>query len=792
MMRAFRTAAVLGAGVMGTQIAAHLANAGLTVYLLDLPAKNGSKNSLVNAALKKASRQKPSVFFTQATKRRVVAGNFDDDWHRLATVDWVIEAVVEDLAIKQQLMEKLEAVVGDRTIISTNTSGLPIHTIAEGRSLDFRRRFLGTHFFNPPRYLKLLELIPTNDTDPAVVEQMKWFGRMHLGKGVVLAKDTPNFIANRVGMFATLLGLRWWLQEGYTIEEIDRLTGTLVGRPKSATFRTADLVGLDTLLYVIEHLYEAIPHDESREIFQAPDILRELVGTGTLGAKSGQGFYKKAEGKILSLHPDTWTYELPQPMDLGYLEDINRLRLGDRLRALYREPGRAGDFFRQTTLEILAYAANRIPEIADLPVAIDRALRWGFGWQLGPFQIWDELGFETVLDDMQAAGLLLPDWIEQMVEEGYQHFYTHREGEAVESRLQQGYDPSMGGCGYTDVELHTDEIDLEELKHDPRRTVWHNPEAALLDLGDGVLLYEFRSKGNTLSNDVLAGLQASLNLLESKDYRGLVIGNGGQNFSAGANLKEMAYAAREGGAEAISALIQQFQTLMQRIHYFPKPIVAAVQGRALGGGCELVLACPHVVASAETYIGLVELSVGLVPAGGGLLRMVSRAVDRAPSESPNHIQPWLQKAFETIATATVSNSAAEAIEQGFLPTDTVVVMNGDRRLYVAKQEVIRLANEGYSPPPDNHNLWLMGSSARALMEHAAFTMHEAGFASDYDRHLANQLAYAMTGGELTVPALVDEQYLLDLERAAFVPLLAEPKTQERMAYLLKHKKPLRN
>ncbi|MGK7909716.1 MAG: 3-hydroxyacyl-CoA dehydrogenase/enoyl-CoA hydratase family protein [Synechococcus sp.] len=792
MMRSFRTAAVLGAGVMGTQIAAHLANAGLTVHLLELPAKTGEKNSLVQASLKKASRKSPPIFFTKTSAQRIVAGNFEDDFHRLVDVDWVIEAVVENLDIKQQLMERLESVVGDRTVISTNTSGLPIRDIVAGRSLDFRRRFLGTHFFNPPRYLKLLELIPTADTDPALVERMKEFGRMHLGKGVVVAKDTPNFIANRVGMFATMLGLRWWLDKGYTIEEIDFLTGTLVGRPKSATFRTADLVGLDTLQYVTEHLYAAIPHDESREVFAIPEIVRDLVATGTLGAKTGQGFYKKVKREILSLNPETWAYEAAKPMDLDHLESLSKLALGDRLRALYNDPGRGGAFFRETTLEILAYAANRIPEIADRPLDIDRSLRWGFGWEIGPFQLWDELGVEMVLDDMLTAGLAIPDWIELMLESGFTKFYTHASEAGDEPRTGQGYDPSMGGCGYTDLETHADEIDLEELKLDPKRTVWQNPEAALLDLGDGVLLYEFRSKGNTLSNLVLSGLDASLSLLETSSYRGLVIGNGGQNFSAGANLKEMAHAAREGGAEAISGLIQQFQTLMQRIHYFHKPIVAAVQGRALGGGCELVLACPHVVAAAETYIGLVELSVGLVPAGGGMLRMVTRAVDRAPSEAPSHIQPWLQKAFETIATATVSNSAAEAIELGFLPTDAVVVMNGDRCLYVAKQEVMRLANEGYIPPAKNHNLWLMGSSARALMEHAAYTMHEAGFASDYDRVLANKLAFAMTGGDLSTPTLVDEQYLLDLERQAFVPLLAEPKTQERMAYLLRHKKPLRN
>ncbi|WP_017323939.1 3-hydroxyacyl-CoA dehydrogenase/enoyl-CoA hydratase family protein [Synechococcus sp. PCC 7336] len=785
MFRPFRTAAVLGAGVMGSQIAAHLANAGLTVHLLDLPSDRGSKNARTEMALKKGQKQSPPIFFSETVARRVLAGNFEDDFHRLSGVDWVIEAVVENLPVKQELMERIEAVVGEDAIISTNTSGLPVSEIARGRSPSFRRRFLGTHFFNPPRYLKLLELIPTTETDPQVLERVQWFGRMHLGKGVVVAKDTPNFIANRIGVFATMLALKWWLDEGYTIEEIDTLTGTLVGRPKSATFRTADLVGLDTLLYVTDHLYEAIPHDESRKLLLAPEVMRKLVATGSLGAKTGQGFYKKVDRQILSLNPDSLEYELPRPLDLD-LEAIAKLPLNDRLPDLYADPGRAGAFFRQTSLEILAYAASRIPEIANSPIEIDRALRWGFGWQLGPFQTWDALGFSKVLEDMKAANLTVPDWVEQMELSGLTEFYNRVEEGSAE--VLWVYVPETG---YAPVDITPDELDLDDLKADPAKTLWSNPEAALLDIGDGVLLYEFRSKGNTLTDKVVRGLNEVLDFLESASYSGLVIGNDGPNFSAGANLQEMAGTAQQGGADAVAQMLAQFQGLMQRLRYFPKPIVAAMRGRALGGGCELVMACPHVVAAAESYIGLVELSVGLVPAGGGMLRMVSRAVDRAASESPSHIQPWLKAAFETIATAKVSNSAAEAIALGYLPADTVVVMNGDRLLYVAKQEVMRLEREGYAPPPDNV-LMLLGSSARAVLEHMAYTMVEGGYASEYDRALAHRLAYAMTGGELTVPSLVPEQYLLDLERQAFVPLLAEAKTQERMAYLLKHKKPLRN
>ncbi|WP_250121367.1 3-hydroxyacyl-CoA dehydrogenase/enoyl-CoA hydratase family protein [Chroococcidiopsis sp. CCMEE 29] len=779
MLKPFRTAAVLGAGVMGSQIAAHLANAGLTVYLLDLPANTSNKNELVETSFKKALKLSPPIFFTEKTARRVILGNFDQHFHLVAQVDWVIEAVMENLGIKQQLMERLEGVIGEDTIVSTNTSGLPIRAIAKGRSDSFRKRFLGTHFFNPPRYLKLLEVIPTTDTDPQVLERVKWFGRLHLGKGVVVAKDTPNFIANRIGVYVTMLGLRALIEQAYTIEEIDTLTGTIAGRPKSATFRTADLVGLDTLMYVADNLYPAIPHDESREVFRVPELLRKLVETGTLGAKTGQGFYKKQDRQILSLNLKTLTYEPAKPLNLGDIAAIDKIPdLGDRLRALYRDPSRAGAFFRQSTLQMLGYSAFRIPEIADSPADIDRAMRWGFGWELGPFEIWDALGFETVLADMKAAGIPVPEWVERMQYTGVGGFYEPEEA---------------GGAAFFSASslLPTDEINLAALKANPKRTLWQNPEAALLDLGDGVVLYEFRSKGNTLSLQVVDGLAQVLDLLENGDLRGLVIGNGSPNFSGGANLAEMAMLAQS-GFQAIADLIVKFQTLLQRIHYSTQPIVAAIGGRTLGGGCELVMACPQVVAAAETYIGLVELSVGLIPGAGGLMRTVTWAADRAATESPHHIQPFLRQAFETIGMAKVSNSAHEAQQLGFLPPTTKIVMNGDRRLAVAKEEVLRLEREGYAPPPERNAIMVLGCPGRAMLEHAAYIFHQGGFITEYDRYLANRLAYVMTGGELSAPALVDEDYLLQLEREAFLPLLSQPKTQERIAYVLKNKKPLRN
>nr|RNJ66629.1 MAG: 3-hydroxyacyl-CoA dehydrogenase/enoyl-CoA hydratase family protein [Leptolyngbya sp. IPPAS B-1204] len=782
MFKPFRTAAVLGAGVMGTQIAAHLANAGLMVELLDLPAASASKNDLVEAAFKKALKQSPPIFFTEKTAHRVRLGNFEQHFDRIANVDWVIEAVVENLDVKQQLMQRLEATVSEQTIISTNTSGLPIQAIAQSRSASFRRRFLGTHFFNPPRYLKLLELIPTPDTDPAVLQRMQWFGRLHLGKGIVIAKDTPNFIGNRIGMYVTMLGLQAWIEQGYTIEEIDALTGTLIGRPKSATFRTADLVGLDTLLYVAENLYPAIPDDESRETFRVPEVLRKLVATGTLGAKTGQGFYKKQKGEILSLNRETLTYEPAKPLnfDIQSIQAIEKLPLAERLRALYRDSGRAGTFFRQTMLAILAYSARRIPEIADHPIDIDRAMRWGFGWELGPFQIWDVLGFDTVCADMKTAGIPIPGWVEKMHRNNTESFYWNH----------YAYEPKYQ---YVRVETPADELSLADLKANPDCILWENPEAALLDLGDGVALYEFRSKGNTLSLNVVKGLAEVLDRLESDDaLKGLVIGNDSPNFSGGANLAEIAMMAQSGHFDALADLIVQFQSILQRLRYASKPIVAAIQGRVLGGGCELVMACPEVVAAAETYIGLVELSVGLIPGAGGIMRTVARAVERAGFETPEAVRPYLKATFETIATAKVSNSAYEGQALGFLPSTATIVMNGERRLYVAKQQVLHLDRLGYQPPPAQNAILVLGRPMRAVLEHAAYIFQQGGFASEYDRYLANQLAYVMTGGELTTTAFVSEDYLLQLEREMFLPLLSEAKTQERIAHMLKTKKPLRN
>ena len=780
----FRKAAVLGAGVMGAQIAAHLANAGLEVILLDIPPKEGPKNGIVEAAFKKILKMKPAPFVDSAAPRRITTGNFEEHFHLLKDAEWVIEAVIEHLAIKQQLMARLEETLPAHTIVSTNTSGLPIHQIAEGRSPAFKKRFLGTHFFNPPRYLKLLEIIPTPDTDPALLNKLKWFGRVHLGKSVVIAKDTPNFIANRIGTYSIMQAIRAFTSGEYTIEEIDALTGTLIGHPKSATFRTADVVGLDTLKYVGENLYQAIPHDESREAHRPPELMVKMVDNGILGAKSRKGFYQKVGKEILSLNPQTMNYEPAKPLNLGDLESLAKSGgLKKRIAALYADRGRAGAFTRQSMLDLIGYAARRVPEIADHPADIDRAMCWGFGWEMGPFQLWDTLGFERVLKDLQAAGITLPQWVAEMQQAGHDAFYRAIDGQPA------AYVP---GKGYRPEPVFADQIDLPAISRRKESVLFERSEGALLNLGDGVALFEFRSKANTLSQDVVEGVFQAIDYVEQHDFHGLVIGNSGRNFSVGANLGEAGHVLQAGKFEVLEQMTKRFQDMVLRVYYARKPVVTAVQGMVLGGGCELLMHCAANVAALESYIGLVELGAGLIPAGCGSTHLAARAAQQAAGDFPSQVQPFLIKAFETIATAKVSTSAREAIELGYLKPEALIVMNADRRIAVAKTEVLRLSQQGYMPPPARKAILVMGKPARATMEAAAYQMQQGHFATAYDRFLAQKLAYVLTGGELSGPAYVDEQYLLRLEREAFMDLLKEPKTHERVKSILTTNKPLRN
>ncbi len=783
----FRTAAVLGAGTMGAQIAAHLANAGLDVYLLDIaPDDEEDPNAVVKNGFEQARDASPDPFFTDDVADRVYLGNFEEDFDRVGEVDWIVEAVIERMDVKRDLHARIEEHVRGDAVISTNTSGLPIAEIVEGRTEAFQQRFLGTHFFNPPRYMKLLELVPSPVTDPSVLERVAQFGRLHLGKSVVVANDTPYFVGNRIGVFAQLQAIRYYTEDDYSIEEIDTLTGRLVGNPKSATFRTADLVGLDVLEDVASNLYEKVEHDERREAFQVPDVMQRLVEAGRLGEKTKEGFYKKVDDEIKSLDPDTFEYTSPAEDDLGDLDSIWEAGgLSDRLSALYQDTGRAGDFFRETTLELLGYSARRIGEITDNPADVDRAIRWGFNWELGPFERWDALGFEAVLNDMKERGIEIPGWVETMREEGDTQFYRSEGGERAV------YVPREGT--YAPDPPPRDELRLDGVKEQSEAEIWSNDEAALLDVGDGVALYEFRSKANSLGRNVMTGLRECIERVEEDpDLRGMVIGNEGKNFSVGANLGEMAMAASQGAYDVIDQYIQEFQETVQQVRYASKPVVAAPHQRTLGGACEISMACPQPVADAETYIGLVELGVGLIPAGTGTMRLAATAAKAAPNERPSTIQAHLRPYFETVAMAEVAEGAEEGIEMGFLPETTRIVMHEDRRLYAAKQTVLRLSEEGYRPPPVMNRIKVLGKKTLATFKVALMQYREGNYISEYDEHLATKLATVLCGGELSAPQHVHEDYLLELEREVFLSLLGEEKTQARINHMLEHNKPLRN
>lgn len=780
----FRKAAVIGAGVMGAQIAAHLANAGVSVLLLDIASPNEPRNAIVDAAFKKLGKMRPAPFMNPANAALVSTGNLEDDLDKLSDVEWIIEAIVEKLDIKQQLMARLESAVSADAIISTNTSGLPIHKIVEECSTDFAGRFLGTHFFNPPRYLSLLEIIPTAQTRPEIVKKLSWYGRVHLGKNIVMAKDTPNFIANRIGTYSLLQTIRAFTDGEYTIEEIDTLTGPLLGRPKSATFRTADVVGLDTLQHVAENLYEAIPHDESRDGHRVPDLMRKLVDHKMLGAKTGKGFYSKQGKDILSVDRETLQYQAAKPLQLPNLDKISNIG-GEmqRIDAMYSDTGRIGDFVRPHLLDVMGYCARRIPEIADRPVDIDNALCWGFGWEIGPFQIWDNLGFTRIYRDLQTAGIQLPDWIHQLAVSDHPAFYRETENSGA---------IYVFGGDYQQQTKYDDVIDLDVVRQDSAKLLIQRKEAALFDIGNQVALYEFQSKSKTLGVDVVAGIVEAIDIVESGDWKGLVIGNSGRNFSVGANLGEAAEIMMAGDFKKLEAMTRDFQDMILRVRYAGKPVVCAIQGMALGGGCELSLASAAVVAAAESYVGLVELGAGLIPAGGGTTHLTALAAERAASDVPSHIQPFLVNVFQTVATAKVGSSARGSISLNLLKDNTTIVMHADRRLYAARQLVSSLFDSGYAPPPVRSAIAVLGAPALAVMKTAAYQMQQAGYASEYDRYLAERLAYIMSGGDLSGPAKVHESYLLELEREVFLGLLGQEKTRERVKSILTRNKPLRN
>ncbi len=816
MKRRIEKAVVLGAGTMGSRIAAHFANAGLPCILLDIVPPNlpadapvGERNKIVRAGLDAAKKSKPAAFFTAALAEKMAIGNFDDDLARCAEADWIIEVVAENLEIKRKLLARVAQFRKPGAIVTTNTSGLPVHLIAEGMSEEFQQHWAGTHFFNPPRYLKLVEVIPGPKTSSEVVESLSEFCDRRLGKGVVVAKDTPNFIANRIGTFSMLNALRLMGTLGMTVEEVDACTGPAVGWPKSATFRTADIVGLDVLVHVVKNIYETAPGDESREMYKVPALVEEMAKRGWLGDKTGQGFYKKVKGEgekeILTLDVNTMEYRARQKAKFASLEMGKAIEdTRERLRALVGPvlEGQKGDKAQQflwgALSEMCLYAARRVPEISDNVVDVDRALRWGFAWELGPFEIIDAIGVKAFAGQVQKEGRELPAVIEKVLASGRKGFYASEKGTTTVFDIGNGTSKK--------VEEPEGIIILKSLK-DAGREVERNSGASLIDLGDGVVCCEFHAKMNAIGADLIAMLHKGLKRLET-DFDAMVIANQAVNFSVGANLMLVLVGAQEQEWDELHMAVKQFQNINLAIKYAPKPVVAAPQGMALGGGCEVSLHAAKIQAAAEAYIGLVETGVGLIPGGGGTKEMLIRANERAGGtgsspffspESDLDLFHALKPVFEAIAMAKVGTSAEECRDLGYLRREDGVSLNRDRLVADAKEAALALVRGGYKPlaatwqeGAQTTQIKVLGEQFLAGAKLAIHMMLRGGYASEYDAHVGRKLANILAGGALTSPQLVSEQYVLDLEREAFVSLCGEKKTQERIAHTLKTGKPLRN
>ena len=763
-MHQIRSVGVLGAGVMGAQIAAHAANAGLPVLLLDLD------EATARDGLARARKLKPDPFFTRDAAGLIATGGFDTHLDRLADCDWIVEAVVERLDVKRALLARVEQHRADDAVVTSNTSGIPIASIAEGRGDAFRRHWLGTHFFNPPRYLPLLEVIPTADTDPAVVDAMTRFGDRVLGKGVVVAKDTPNFIGNRIGLYGVL---RIFDQlDSYTIEEIDAITGPAIGRPKSATFRTMDIAGLDVTAHVAANLAGQLTDDGERAAFLLPPVVTNLVERGWIGAKVGRGFYRKQSkaegGAILTLDPAAMEYRERRAPRLASLDAAASIEsAGERVRSLFNGRDRVGDFLRATLAPTLVYAARVAPDIAHSIDDIDRAMRWGFGWDLGPFELWDAIGIDTVLEAAGASDDPPP---------------------LVAARRAAA---TSAGTRFRDGRLPPAAPGLQILgsAKAERTPVRENPGASLIDLGDGVLAIEFHSKMNTLGGDTLAMLTAGIGEAE-KNFEALVIGNDAPAFSAGANLMLALLEAQEENWDELDLMIRTFQSTVVSLRYAAVPVVAAPAGLTLGGGCEITLHSDRVQAAAETYMGQVEVGAGLIPAAGGTKELLVRFTGLVPPRGD--VLPQVQRAFELIGFGTVSTSAADARRLGLLRETDGISMNRERLMADAKRVALDLAGGGYHQPPPLADIPVGGAGVRAALDLGVHIAWRAGRISDYDAHIGRLLARILGGGDLPHATTVTEQHLLDLEREAFLSLLGERKTQERMAHILKTGKPLRN
>lgn len=794
-----RKAAVIGSGTMGGGIAALLAGVGIPVLLLDIPAKDTTpddppqkRNAVVINNFKQLQKARPAQFFKDSDAELVTLGNTEDDLEKIADVDWVIEVIIEKLPIKQSLMEKIDAVRRPGTIVTSNTSGLSIAAIAEGRSEDFRKHFLGTHFFNPPRYLKLLEIIPGPDTDPALVDFMTDFGTDRLGKGCVLCKDTPNFIANRFISIIGSFSINYAIDNDYSVEEVDAITGPLIGHPKTATFRLQDLVGVDVSVYVARNLYEAIPDDPMRDILRyepADRVFDWLMENDFLGRKTKQGFYKtvtREDGEKVHKPLNLQTLEYEEPTKVRF-ESVGKHRkiedTGARIKAMINEDDRAGQFLWHTHAALFSYASLKMGEIADRLVDIDNANKWGFGHEMGPFEIWDAVDVAETVKRMKADEYVVADWVQEMLDSGYATFYQTDEKGIVTGY----YAPDKKDYVPLDVDKRVYIIDNMRAEG---KEVERRDGASLLDLGDGVALLEFHSKANAIEEDIIRMAQKALERLET-DFDGLVIGNQGNNFSVGANIFMIVMMARSESWDQLEGTIREGQNLMQALRYAPKPVVTAPFGMALGGGAEITMTGTRVVAHAETYIGLVEFGVGVVPAWTGTTEMLRRNLNPIMAASPNADPlPHLQKVFEQIALAKVAESAKQGRDMGFLTDCDRIIMNRDHLLHEAKREVLYLMPNFQPRQPGK--IYAAGRDAFAALQVGAKMLREGNYATDYDIEIAEKIAYILTGGAVSAPQWIDEQYFLDLEREAFVDLCHNEKTLQRIQHMLETNKPLRN
>ncbi|MCB0047044.1 MAG: enoyl-CoA hydratase/isomerase family protein [Caldilineaceae bacterium] len=812
MPNGINTVTVIGAGTMGAAIAGHLANAGVPVTLLDMvpreltPQEEAAglslddrrvRNRIVQDGFDRMIKAKPNNLFVKDAARLISVGNLEDDFEAaVGKSDWIIEVIIERPEPKQALMARIEEHAPAGAVISTNTSGIPIHIISEGRSESFKQRFLGTHFFNPPRYLHLLEIIPTQETDPAVVERMKRFGEDVLGKGVVVCKDTPNFVANRMISFIQSDVMEFAIENGYTVEEVDRLTGPLLGRPKTGTFRLNDVIGIDVMALVSQNLYQMIPDDEDREILRGEygsAIMEALIENKLLGSKVGQGFYKTVkdeQGKKAFWGLDLQTaaedgeieYVEPRKPKWDSVGDAKDLSLVDRLQALVEADDAAGELIWHTLSRTMAYASKRIPEIADSIVDIDNAMKWGFAWEMGPFETWDVLGVEETVNRLAGEGVSVAPWVVEMLESGHEQFYTYYGTERMAySPLTRQYEAVKAGAN---------SLTIGDVKRSHAK-IAGNESASLLDMGDGVMLLEFHSKMNALDDEMFEIAQVAIDRMYG-DATGLVIANEGENFSVGANLLKVAILAQSGQWEEIGKLLQGGQDTLLALRKAPKPVVAAPFQRVLGGGVETCLASDRIVAAAETYMGLVEVGVGIIPGWGGCKEMVRRHVSPHMHATNVNPMPYLRKIFETIGFAKVSMSGEEARQLGYLAEDDLIVMNRDQQLSLARQAVLEMADEGYRPPVTTGNVYAAGRDHFASVKIETYSMIQGGFISEHDAFIAEKLGYVLTGGDLSEPAWMDEQYFLDLELDAVLTLASTPKTQDRVLHMLQRGKPLRN